>query len=333
VTDKKGQIVTDLTADDFEVREDGRPQKISNLSFIATASTQPARPSAPADKNATAPLPPVRIQPEQVRRTIALVVDDLCLSWTSINYVRKAVKKFVDEQMQPGDLVAIIRTAGSIGVLQQFTSDKRQLYAATERLKWYPNGCGGIEPFAPLGEAFQPPRLGTSPDDQNDKIDSDKDTSGINDRNPTSDLSDFREGSLTAGTLGALSYIVRGLKDLPGRKTVLFISDGFPLIDRNDKIDPKNKRIMDAVDLVADLASRSSVVVYTLDAHGLAATGFTAADQISGSGIIAGGTEFVTGRNRQLNDMQDGLTYLARQTGGFPVLKVATANSMTCRMD
>src|SRR5215207_3290108 len=38
---------------------------------------------------------------------------------------RAALRKFVDEQVQPGDLVAILRTAGGVGALQQFTTDRR----------------------------------------------------------------------------------------------------------------------------------------------------------------------------------------------------------------
>ena len=76
--------------------------------------------------------------PEQIRRTIALVVDDLSLSFESAYQTQKALKKFVDEQMQDGDLVAIIRTGAGIGALQQFTSDKRILYAAIEKVKWNP---------------------------------------------------------------------------------------------------------------------------------------------------------------------------------------------------
>ncbi|HEY0322671.1 MAG TPA: VWA domain-containing protein [Pyrinomonadaceae bacterium] len=325
VTDKKGNLVTDLTADDFEIYEDGHPQKITNLSFIATAETQapPARPSAATNKSAVAvPVPPtVRIEPEQVRRTIALVVDDLCLSWTSINYVRKALKKFVDEQIQPGDLVAIIRTAGGIGVLQQFTSDKRQLYAAVERVKWYPMGCNRIEAYDQLNQDLELPDGLSSPEDRNNKVDVDKDTSGINSRNTTGDLNGFRQDTLAVGTLGSLAYIVRGLKDLPGRKSVLFISDGFRLVDKDD-----SRRVLEAVDRVTDLASRSSVVVYTMDARGLPTVNFTASENVSGkdiNGPTGGAGSFnkaasvMTARATLYNDTREGLAYLSRQTGGF----------------
>src|SRR5207302_7509071 len=97
----------------------------------------------------------------QVRRTIAVVVDDLGLSFESAYYVRRALKKFVDEQIQTGDLVAIIRTGAGIGALQQFTSDKRMLYAAVERIKWNPLGRGGVGAFAPISSS-QTTSLGSS---------------------------------------------------------------------------------------------------------------------------------------------------------------------------
>src|SRR5437588_10758864 len=119
VTDKKGQPVTDLRPEDFEIYEDGRPQRITNFSFVSVADGAPTA-GAPATESAAhphtrtgeaaAPVPPVRLRPEEVRRTFALVVDDLGLSFESMHFVRAALRKFDDEQMQPGDLVAIIRT-------------------------------------------------------------------------------------------------------------------------------------------------------------------------------------------------------------------------------
>src|SRR5215213_4577457 len=151
VTDKNGKLVTDLKPEEVEIFEDGRPQKVTNFSFVSTAEAAPAEAprSTPADKNAP-PAPPVRLRPEQVRRTVALVVDDLGLSFESTYYVKEALKKFVDKQLQPGDLVAIIRTAGGMGALQQFTTDRRQLYVAIDRVKWYPMGRAGVGAFAPL---------------------------------------------------------------------------------------------------------------------------------------------------------------------------------------
>ena len=154
VMDRAGKQVTDLNAADFEIYEDGRPQEIKNLSYI---SLQPAPEVAPApharpDPTA-APAPPVQLRPEQVRRTIALVVDDLGLSFESMYFVRKSLKKFVDEQVQPGDLVAVIRTGAGIGALQQFTTDKRLLYAEALMAEAQPGAPNGF--YTPEEHLYQ----------------------------------------------------------------------------------------------------------------------------------------------------------------------------------
>jgi VWFA-related protein len=316
VTDKNGQQVTDLRPEDFEILEDGRPQKITNLSYISSAPLNASQPEAkavtPAEKGAP-PAPPVRLQPEQVRRTIALVVDDLGLSFESMAYVRQALKKFVDQQMQPGDLVAIIRTAGGMGALQQFTTDKQQLYAAIERVRWYPTGRGGVSAFAPIeanpiGAASLPGAAGLAR--KNDSSNKNENPTG----SATDELKEFREDLFTVGTLGALNFVVRGLRELPGRKSVLLISDGFKLFDPEGG----SNRILDALRLLTDLANRASVVIYTMDARGLQTLGLTAADSVGGLTPAQLETR-LTDRRSELFDTQTGLIYLAQQTGGFNV--------------
>ena len=129
ITDKNGNLITDLKPEELQLFENNRPQKITHFSYIA------APPSKPTVRDNNLPgVPPDRLRPEDVRRTIALIVDDLGLSFQSTHFVRRALKQFVDQQMQSGDLVAIIRTSGGIGALQQFTSDRRQLYAAIDHI-------------------------------------------------------------------------------------------------------------------------------------------------------------------------------------------------------
>jgi hypothetical protein len=67
---------------------------------------------------------------------MAFVVDDLTMTFEDMYYVRRALTNFVDNQMQPGDLVAILRTSGGISALQQFTADKRALHAAIDRIHY-----------------------------------------------------------------------------------------------------------------------------------------------------------------------------------------------------
>jgi VWFA-related protein len=297
VIDKNGKVVTDLKPEEIEILEDGRSQKVTHFSYVVTDSP-PAEAKPPVDKNAPPPpVAPSRLKPEDVRRTIALVVDDLGLSFESVYYVRRALKKFVDEQMQTGDLVAVIRTSGGMGALQQFTSDKRQLYAAIERVKYFSGGRAGVSAFAPI----EPPTEG----DRGAEIDA-----------ANEDLNQFRDDIFSVGTLGAVTYVVRGLADLPGRKSILLISDGFRIYSQDDPT--RNFRTLQKLQRLIDEAGRASVVIYTMNATGLQYLGATAADNFSDRDPtqIA---EALAQRSNTAFETQDGLDYLARETGGIAI--------------
>src|SRR5436190_21948758 len=81
---KGDKVVMDLQPEDFEVFEDGKPQTITNFSYVSnvpdTAAAKPAS-VAKAKDQTTAPVPPAKINLNDQRRTIALVVDDLGISW------------------------------------------------------------------------------------------------------------------------------------------------------------------------------------------------------------------------------------------------------------
>ena len=306
VTDKNGKIVRDLKPEDFEVYENGQKQQISNFSFINNTRETTVKPVEVAPRTQV-PLPPMPVRPEQVRRTIALVVDDLSLSFESTYYARRALKKFVDEQMQDGDLVAIIRTGGGIGALQQFTTDKRQLYAAIDKVRWNPMGTGQIGAFAPMeAKVDLVPTPTPEPGERT--------TEGIQ-----KEQDSFRASIFATGTLGAINYVVRGMQELPGRKSIMLISDGFKLYEEDAEGFKESGRVLAALRQLVDAANRASVVIYTMDARGLVYTGLTAADDTSGRSADEVEQE-LSSRRDQLFDTQDGLRYLAQQTGGLSIV-------------
>ena len=310
VVDKNNNPVADLKPEEFEIKEDDHVQKITNFSYVSSEVSAPAASTspAPAEKNAPPPaVPPSTLRPSQVKRTMALVVDDIGLALESTEPVRKALRKFVDEQMQPGDLVAIIRTSGGMGVLQQFTSDKRQLLAAINDIRWRPSGRSGATSAEKMENRY----------DSTDEI---------------KELLQFRSEFLSAGTFGALSYVIRGLKDLPGRKSIIFFSESLRVTNEKGRVD----RLLTAMQRVTDEANRASVVIYTQDASGLQPLNYTAADSsMPGTNDISqaslgGGTgnthdtaEVGLARLRALAERRNVeyethtvLDFLAQQTGG-----------------
>jgi VWFA-related protein len=337
VTDKKGRPVTDLKPGDFEVYEDSRRQQITTFSYVSPEPAEAPVPSAGASKTTERylpPPPPVNLRPSQVRRTIALVVDDLTLTIESAPFVKQALKKFVDEQMQPGDLVAIIRTGAGMGALQMFTADKRILYAAIERVRWSPSS-NTLYTFAPVtNNAVNPDKNAasgaTALSMRDDVRPSTKDPRTTTPERATDELDRFRQEVFSIGTLGALHFVVRALRDLPGRKSVVLFSEGLRIYNREQSV----LRVRDAVRNLTDLASRSSAVIYTMDARGLQPLTMTAADNLSGdfdssaAGFISGvdtgqsawlsqAPAYTAQRRDEFFESQDGLNYLAQQTGGF----------------
>src|SRR5829696_1812478 len=261
ISDKSGRQVTDLGPEDFEILEDGKRQPLIHFSYISTETVRSSQPQ-PAPSTTSSPVTttvsPAPIGPEQARRTLAIVVDDLGLSAESIVAVRKALTQFVNEQMQPNDLVAIIRTTQGTGALQQFTSDKQRLLAAIERIRWFAAGRGGLAAFAPM--------------------DTQQEVTSLQAAQIISEFEEERAAKYAVGTIGALGFVVRGLRELPGRKAVLLIAESFRLFTTQGR----NIRLIDSLKHVTEQANLSSTVIYTVDASGLNPLNLTAEDKVAG---------------------------------------------------
>lgn len=137
VVDRRGRQITDLTTDDFELYQDGKRQKILSAAYVNEYQPQPRRSTA-ARNSPKAPLlaSGAMLSRDQVRRTIVFVVDDLSMNFEHLNYTRMSLEKFVESQMQPGDLVSIIRTGAGIGAFQLFCSEKQPLLSAIRDIRW-----------------------------------------------------------------------------------------------------------------------------------------------------------------------------------------------------
>ncbi len=307
VVDRDGHVVRDLTADDFEIRQDGKLQKVTFAEFVPVVSgpapaAQPPNPSAIAPSAPVAVAAPAQIARENIQRTFAIVVDDLGLSVESFISARKALHEFVDREIRPNDLVALVRTGGSLDGLQPYTTDRRVLHAAIDSLHWNGSSRTGVEPFEPLNEweTFDNGHGGavTPPGSAND----------------FKSIEGLRTGMSARGTLGALNLITQSARDLPGRKAIVLVSEGFVLPTAAD--DP---RVREALDHAIDRAARTGVVIYALDARGLQTGGLKGDDNIK-TGGESRVREDHGDRKRFLLDTQDVLAYLAEQTGGFAVL-------------
>lgn len=335
VTDKNGKVVTGLGSEDFEIRENGELQKISNLTFVSKMVGEvKIGGGGQSSQNPSM----TGLAPGQVRRTIAIVVDDLNLSFGSVYYTRKTLRKFVDEQMQPNDLVAIIRTGGSVGALQQFTSDKLLLLAAIEKIRWNPWGNGGFdqltsvgqndidvtERFAGESDAMAAKAAGSDPVRKSILTRENVSDKKATDYNVTRNVADSESGVSAQAGLGTIRYVIGGMNDLPGRKVMMLFSDGITISEGSNK--SRSNFVYDLLPDLVDFANRSSVVVYTFDTRGLQSMAIQASD--STYEVIDGHRQQkVKERLSDFKASQDGLVFLAHQTGGKSLLDSNDLNS------
>lgn len=310
VVTKDGKPVTNLNADDFEIYEDGKRQNITNFAFISNVS--PRNSSSSSEKAETAETtvpdaPPGPVKQDVPRRTIAVVVDDLGLSFESMTQVRKQLQKLVTEQLQPNDLVAIVRTSGEIGTLQQLTNDRRLLARSVDQLRW--NVCSrmGMALFPRNGQAG----IGFDWDSCED------------------------EEASRRQTKHALHIVLDGLARLPGRKSLIFMSDDLPF-SRQDWTSPYESAIAvgsintigqqsqnrgDDLRRISEKAIRASVVFYSVDTQGLQYTGQTAADNAKPPRFVDPNffNSVLRQRFYKMQERKEGAELIAKQTGGFQV--------------
>ncbi len=325
VTDSKGNHVADLKPEDFEVTEDGKKQVITHFSYIwsSTGPTapQPVKPAKGTSKESLkveaeiVPAPSRQLRANEVRRLLVLVADNLGISAENIPRVRSTMKNFVDNQMQPGDLVSIVTTAKGVGPLNQFTNDKRQLHTAIDRVRWVSYGRNGVSSFEPVNEEPVPddPVEAQMMQDQKDFEQAAENT---------------RSDNMALGTMGTLNYIVQGLKDLPGRKAVVLFSQGFaffrtPTVDRipgttASRGPDYDDRTLTSARKLTDLANRAGAVIYSFDVRGLAVTSLSAADRVAPNPRNPSHlNDLQRDRTSGYQDSQDGMEFLAKETGGL----------------
>jgi VWFA-related protein len=333
VTDNDGKIVLDLKPEDFEIFENDEKQEITNFSLITASAgtTTSIDPKSNLIGKTKVDIPTSQLRPEQVKRTIALIVDDLGLTFESVEVVRSALRKFVGEQMQPNDLVAIVQTGSKAGALQQFTSDKRQLLATIERIRWNPNGRGGISTFAavepkPGEDALVLDRISGAPNSGNTSPSSASPVVGLNpkqkeqieeelrqEQRQGNIFNDFQQDVFTGGTLGSINNVITEMSQLPGRKSIMLLSDGFQICPAANR--ERCDRMLLSLKRLTDLANRTSISIYTFDARGLQETGFTAQDNTR-SKTMSQLDQIGASRTEEIYNKQEGLNYLAKETGG-----------------
>jgi VWFA-related protein len=294
VKDKSGQPVKGLTASDFVLTEDGVPQTISFVEYqeIPALSNTPQPPPGPAPTVTTAPrATQMQIAPEAPgdtkyhdHRLVALYFDRSTMQPPDQLRAFDAAMKFVDTQMDPSVMMAVITYEGSaVRVRQDFTGDRALVVTALNKL------------VVGLTEGL----------DESDSDDSSADTGAAFGQ----DDAEFNLFN-TDRQLAALQTAVKMLGVINEQKVLLYFASGLRL----NGIDNQAQLVA-----TTNAALRSNVKFYPVDARGLVAlppNGDATQGSNGGTGMFSGsGAQAVMNRFQQ---SQDTLYAIAKDTGGKP---------------
>ena len=300
---KDGKPVTGLTAADFSIFQDGKQQDIVSVTYMDEKSsgrtTVFAKPASKADRKITAP--PSNIRSRQ-GRIITFVLDDgNCLA-TPLGTLtmRDGMRLFIETKMLPDDRVAVYRTAGGTSLLQAYTSNKEVLRRLARKVSLLrPGGCGST--FDPLRDDSTVKASGEGA----------RTFESAEDKARRNSNESRERRNQVVGTIGVLDFVVDRLKNIPQRKTIFLMSEGIIANISDDTHDRLRE--------LADKAARSSVVIHTLSNKGVSIPGQISAQDEVLPGIYNGPdnvTAAVAARINEERSLNEGLQYLAEETGG-----------------
>jgi VWFA-related protein len=233
VTDKNGLAVTDLSADDFVLTQDGTERQISNFGlFTEEIYRNFYRPeSLPVGLPTPTPVPGSEVLSRDSLRPVYVVFyfDNENSRPLDRNRLITELRSFVRENLHPPVQMMVITYTKSYDVLQPFTSDPRLIYDALREVKTMIGGRTELDSqrtdiLRNFAEHSRNATQGSSPSQVGNY--------GGNMSRDHGMLISFAEEEMNSlqFTLGALRDTVTMLSGLPGKKIVIYVSNGLPMI-------------------------------------------------------------------------------------------------------
>ena len=288
ITDAQGNAVTDLTVDDFEVREDGQPQEVTVFSVVNLPIERPERPLF-----AEAPIEPdVQNNTAAEGRIYMIVLDDLHIGFARTPRVQLALRTFIEENFGSNDLAAVVFTSGRSTDGQDFTNSRRLLLAAIDRFSGRNLRSEALE----IADALA--------------------RNSSDSRGMPADPLEFERAQRARTTLTLVRQLAEFMEGIRGRrKTILLVSEGISY----DIYDPFTNSaaglVMQRANDAVAAATRANVAIYAIDPRGLTAFEET----IEAPGTPSDGPQYsVVGALRSAQQLSRlSLQVLAEETGGF----------------
>jgi VWFA-related protein len=226
VTDKRGNPVLGLTADDFTLLEDGKRVRITHFLPPSPRSTPGAHASGEAVPEPEGPEPPV----EPVH--LVIFVDSLNIHPIHRNQVFHRLEKFLSEQVSPDAPVMLVTNGPRIEIVQPFTLDRALLASRLEEI-------AGSLPVRLPGAGASGGQLDSvydSIEHLNDCIEQPRCDGEAILQTALAQIRAFSHASYDQNEvlLENLRHLVGSLGAMPGSKALVYVSDGFPLSPGQD---------------------------------------------------------------------------------------------------
>jgi VWFA-related protein len=133
VRDDKGNFVSDLKKDDFEIYEDGVLQDISSMTVVTGGRVTNALLPPPAPPPEGIILPPTKPRDDVSGRIFVFFVDDQHLQFHNTGRVRELFSKFAKELLHDGDMFGMV-SSGPSSISMQMTYDKTRFLETIKKI-------------------------------------------------------------------------------------------------------------------------------------------------------------------------------------------------------
>ena len=347
VRDKKGRPIKDLKATDFEVSEDGVPQKVESFRFVTSVVAPAAAETRPDKNEAVGPTTSTRTTatptaPASTPTVTALVFDRLSQEARAL--ARKAGLSYAQEGMTAGDYTGVFGIDQSLRTIQSFTDNSELVKEGVERAtstvtSTYNSGAARMRQNADRSIALDQQITDSSA--AASAAGASRDSAGASAAGAASgqaaeeqkllqmqsDILDHFErlerDQQGFATINSLLAVISPMHNLPGRKTIILFSEGL-------KLPPDVQQKFPAV---INAANRANVSIYTIDAAGLRIESGTAEAARELNSLVAGRLQQLSRAGDRSNvpymrtlernedllryDPRSGLGQLADQTGGL----------------
>ncbi|MEQ1911885.1 MAG: VWA domain-containing protein, partial [Vicinamibacterales bacterium] len=294
VTDAQGNLVRDLTRDDFELLEDRRAQTITAFSLVDIPLEREERPLF-----ASMPIEPdVQTNTTGEGRLYLIVLDTLHTAPSNVPRVKSAVRQFIERSFGENDVAAVVFTGGQTSDSQDFTNNRRLLLAAVDRM------IGMKSPGATLSriEQMSPARQ------QGD---------------PATDPFEFERAYYARNAMEHIRALSNFMASVRGRrKAMLLVGEGVEY-DFTDILGSNQATgVLETVRDAIGAATRANVAIYAVDPRGLTNPDADLIVSSSSPGADDPSLGDLGARSiaREFRQSQESLRMMAEDTGGFAVL-------------